>query len=767
VPLPRPSAAQPDLKTKVPRPNAPEPGTWLVTAITKDVEGGVYHLRGKVEFENNSMLFRADELDYDESTGEIEARGHVYYKNFEQNQEIWCDRLEYNTDEEKGKFYNVRGTGHPRIDARPGVLTSSSPFFFQGEWAERLGNKYILYNGFVTDCKMPRPWWRLKGPKFDISPGERAIAYRTVFMVRKFPLFYTPFFYKSLEKVPRRSGLLTPNIGNSSRRGKMIGVGYFWAINRSYDVTYRVQDFTQRGLAHHVDLRGKPRPGTDFDAIFYGVQDRGLLQDDGSRRKEGGRSLYMVGKSDLGHGFFASGSINYLSSLRFRQAFTESYNEAIFSEVHSVGFVNKNWSSFTMNAVFARLENFQRPEVELRDPATGNVKLETDSVVIRKLPEIEVSSRDRQVWSKLPVWLSFQSAAGLLYRAQPVFDGDTLVDRFATGQFMNRVNIAPRVTTAFHWKGIHLIPSFGIHETYYGEAQQPEQERFRIIGTDLVRSARDLSLDLVLPTVERVFAAKTRFGDKLKHVIEPRATYRYVTGVGTDFNRFIRFDETDLLSNTNEVELSLTNRVYAKRGDTVTEIFSWQVWQKRYFDPTFGGALLPGRRNVFESTVSLTPYTFLDVARSASPVVSVLRANLFDGLSMEWRADYDSRRSGISNSTLSADYRYKQFFLSAGHSQVHTASVLTSTANQLRGFLGFGDPNRRGWNAGFTTIYDYRVKVMQYATTQVTYNTDCCGLSVQYRRFAIGPRNENQFRVAFAIANIGSFGTLKKQERLF
>jgi LPS-assembly protein len=38
---------------------------------------------------------------------------------------------------------------------------------------------------------------------------------------------------------------------------------------------------------------------------------------------------------------------------------------------------------------------------------------------------------------------------------------------------------------------------------------------------------------------------------------------------------------------------------------------------------------------------------------------------------------------------------------------------------------------------------------------------------VQYQRLSFGTRNENQFRVAFAIANIGSFGTLKKQERLF
>ena len=56
---------------------------------------------------------------------------------------------------------------------------------------------------------------------------------------------------------------------------------------------------------------------------------------------------------------------------------------------------------------------------------------------------------------------------------------------------------------------------------------------------------------------------------------------------------------------------------------------------------------------------------------------------------------------------------------------------------------------------------------MAFSTTQVTYNTDCCGLSLQYRRINIGTRDESQIRVAFAISNIGTFGTLKRQERIF
>ena len=64
--------------------------------------------------------------------------------------------------------------------------------------------------------------------------------------------------------------------------------------------------------------------------------------------------------------------------------------------------------------------------------------------------------------------------------------------------------------------------------------------------------------------------------------------------------------------------------------------------------------------------------------------------------------------------------------------------------------------------------YDISSGFLQYTAFQVSLNNDCCGISFEYRRFALGPvRNENQFRLAFSLANIGTFGNLKQQERLF
>ena len=717
---------------------------------------------------DSRALFRAQEIEWDQETGDVHAQGEVYYHSFEKAYRVFGPAGWNTTRRRRPANSTTSGVKTKTGGAvRPGVLVSNNPLHFEGEWMERDGERFILHDGWVTNCALPVPWWRLKGSRFEIIPEERAISYRSKFLLRGVPLFYAPVFRVSLEKQPRKSGFLTPNIGNSSRRGAMVGAGYFWAINRWSDLTYRVQDFTARGLTHHLDVRAKPREDADFDAVLYGVQDRGDTQN--PPQKFSGISLYAVGHANLGDGWTAHGSLNYISSFRFRQEWTESYNEAVLFELHSVGYVNKNWSNYTFNLVFSRLQNFQTTEIPVTD-STGKVtSYQSNAVTVRKLPEAQFNGTDRQISQKIPIWFSLQATAGLLYRSAPIFDGNTLVDRYETGQLMNRVHMAPHFTGALHLGDFHLIPSIGLDETYYSESQTAlPGNRYTVNGSNLVSSARDFSLDLIFPTLARVFDKKTVFGDKLKHVIEPRATYRYVTGIGSDFNNIIRFDDTDLLTNTNEVELSLTNRIYAKRGDQVNEILTWELAQKRYFDPTFGGALIPGTRNVFDSTANLTAYAFLVGPRNTSPVVSTLRVNPIGGLGLQWQADYDHRVGRIVDSALQVDYRWghlARYFVSAGNNEVHSDPLLTPAANQYRFRAGFGDSTRRGWNAVGEAVYDYRAGEMQYWSSQVTYNTDCCGLSVQYRQ--IGIRNDGLVRISFTIANFGSFGTLRKQDRMF
>ncbi len=741
------------------------PGEVYVEAVDQKMDGSTYVLHGAAYLETERFILRADDIDYDRAKEFAVARGSVYMKHLEGGEELWAERAEYDVGEDTGKFYKVRGSAPVRIEARPGVLTTSNPFYFEGSWAERLKDRYILYDGFITNCRMPDPLWTFRAPKFDVIPGDRAVARNAVFWMRKVPVFYAPFFIKSLERLPRKSGFLTPNVGNSSRRGKMIGTGYYWAINRSFDASYRTQYFTQRGLAHTVDFRGKPSANSDFDLYLYGVNDRGEKTyavndqgekiDTGERLKQGGLLFSFKGRADLKGGWYARADANYLSSMTFRQAFTETYTEAVSSEVHSLAYLARDWSSYNFDLAFNRIQAFRFRDFK-----------ENETVTIQKLPEVSFMSRDRRILKDIPVWVSWESSAGLLRRNQPLFQ---------TRQLMDRMDLYPRVMTAFHWKDINIIPSFAVRETHWGESWGDTPDGKQVLGQNANRFGREFSVAIVPPSFARTYDGPGWLGDKVKHVIEPRVSFLHVSGVD-GFDDFIRFDDTELYSNTTEAEISITNRLYAKRGNNVNEVFSWELWQRRYFDPDFGGAVAAGQRNVVLSSLDLTPYAFLDRPRRYSPIVSVLRMNPLGNLGVEWRADYDpALDKKFTNSTIAADARFGLYFVSIGHTMVRTVRLLpdefnrdtylAAPANEFRGRFGIGHDNRRGWNAAFDAIYNFRTGQMTIATTQVTYNTDCCGFSLQYRR--LGFRNENQFRVAFAVSNIGSFGTLKKQERLF
>ncbi|MDE3195160.1 MAG: LPS-assembly protein LptD [Acidobacteriota bacterium] len=739
---------RPDFSVRVPRPNAPRLGEEDIVADTQEADNGVRHLRGKVRIELHNATFTADEADYDENTFIFTARGHVYYRNYEQNEVIYCDRAEYNTDTERGMFYNVHGYAKTKVIARPGVLTTQSPFYFEGQRAEKIEDRYVLYDGFITDCKVPNPWWTLHADLINIIPDDHAVTRKAVYHLKGLPVFYFPYFYKSLKKEPRKSGFLTPNVGNSSTRGYMFGLGYYYAISRSLDITYLFQDFTTRGYAHHIDFRGKPSQKTDFNLIFYGVEDRGYYSG-ATLIKAPGYSLTGDIRTELGDGWVVRGSLNYISSLAFRQQFSESFNEAIFAETQSTGSISKDFSYYTFTADADRTEDYL-------SATTG------DSVLIRKLPEFDFTGRDQQISSgPLPLWLSFDGSYTLWHRAEPTAPNEP--GFYETSQFSSRADFEPTVTSALHWGQLNIVPSFTMHETYYGQSLL----NGAVSSQNLTRSAPEVNLDIVLPSIERVFNKKTFLGDKLKHVIEPRVSYKYVSDVKR-FSDTLHFDPIDLLSDTNELEVGVTNRLYAKKGDSVNEVLSWEIFQKRFFDPTFGGAVVPGQANLLASVLDMTGYTFLDGPRNYSPIVSILRGSPRSGVSFTWEADYDPLQHRIVNTSLTSDFRVKRYFLSAGSDQLRPdPAILPQSFNQFRTTFGYGDPNRKGWNAAFSSVYDLRLHRLEYGVAQATYNTDCCGISVQIRRLDFGTRNENQYLVSFSIANIGSVGNLKKQDRLF
>lgn len=754
----------------------------LAIAAEKRIEGDWTYLAGKAELRSDAMRLRADEIDYNRVTGYAEARGNVYFENLERHEKLWAIRAEYFTREQKGKFYEVRGETFPKIEGRPGLYRTDNPTRFEGKWAEREGDEYRLYHGTITNCELPNPWWTLKSPRLSIRPGESATMQRGVLRIRSIPVLYAPWFYKSLKEGERRSGLLTPNIGNSNRRGQMVGMGYYWAFARNYDAMYRAQYFTTRGLAHQVDFRGKPTQKSDFNFSLYGVNDRGLpinqtvfVADPArpgeltpvtqqTRFKASGTNITSRGQTALPKGFYARGELNYLSSLRFRQEFSESIAEAIAPEIQSVGVVAKDWSSFHFSAAFTRLQNFRTTD--------------EDVISFRKLPEIRLASRPRRLTKDLPVYVAFDVAGAFVRRNQPLFQ---------TRQFVSRLDAAPRIFAPLEWKGFHIVPSYAPRLTAYDSSlENTPMSRANVVGNNVVRRSQEFAVEVIPPSLSRVFDRKGMWGDKLKHVIEPRMAIRYVNGID-NFNDLIRFDTTELQSNTAEAEFAIVNRLFGKRGDNVDEVASWEIRHKRFFDPDFGGAVLEGRRNVVASSLDLSTFTFLNQPRRYSPIASTFRLSPVTRYGVQWRSDFDPFYNQFLNSILSVDARVGDFLFLVGQNRVRatpllvdpenpnetlqrdvpSSQLLSPPANQLITTAAWRDSLKRGWSAAFNNWYDFRTSTVVTSTAQITYNTDCCGFSVQYRRFGFSTRSENQFRFSLTIANIGAFGTLRKQERLF
>lgn len=762
--------------------NLPPADEIWMKGIVNESDNEWRHLKGSAHLETSEMQISADEIDYNSDTAWAYARGHVQMEQFSTGDKLNADHGEYNLQTEEGKFYVVDGTAPAKILTSPAVLTTTNPFYYQAQWAERIKNRYILHHGFVTDCKMPKPWWSFQAPVFDIIPGDRAIARHALFRLHRVPVFYLPWFYRPLGRSPRQSGFLTPNFGHTSTRGYMYGLDYYWAINRSYDLDTLMQDFTARGPAESVEFRGKPNSVSDFDFNLYSVQDLdGAPAAPAGFQKQGGTEFELTGRTQI-WGFNGRLDYNYLSSYLFRQAFSYSFATAISSQVDSIGYLQRHFKddAYTVNFVMQRTQLFE---------SITPIDAPANQVVVQQFPSVEFSGRDQEIVAgPLPVYFSFGSTAGLLERTEPsAYETLAASSKPSTGD-VGRLDLEPRVMTAFSFAGFSLSPAVTLGVTDYSNSYAVNSETYgpivpcsyysacppnptidaRLANSNLFRKDADFTLDFRTPSLERIYKPPKwlHLGTKLKHVIEVEAIYEYVTGIN-QFQKIIHFDSTDIISNTNQATIWLTNRLYKKdKYGNVSEFLTWRLAQARYFDPTFGGAVLPNVRNVVLATEELSPYAFLSGPRGYSPIVSALTLSPYSFLGIDWRIEYDPLMHKIIDDGFTVNFRHGLYSVGVGDTAITTSPLLVPQANQISFGGGYGSTNRKGWNAAAVVTRDVLAGRNLFEFIQGSYNTDCCGFSVQLRRFNIGIRDENEYLFSFSVANLGTFGSLQKQGRI-
>jgi LPS-assembly protein len=747
-------------------------GIANLEAKTQGRKGDITTADGDVDIHYEETRLRADHVEYNTVTYEAVATGHVLLDYG--NEHIEATEAHYNISTGHGLFHNVHGTIKVERQPNPNLLISDNPLYFEARDVERFaGDIYLVHRAWITICDPKHPKWQFYAPNARIRLNKTVAFVNANFRLFRVPLLWLPYASAPAGEKIRQTGVLIPDIGQSSRKGFILGDAFYLAPNPWMDATMGLQFMSRRGFLERGEFRAKPFENTSIDYTYFGVDDRGIVVN-GLRTPQGGEQQRLEIQSLLPGGWRFVTDYNHLSSLTFRLAFADTFGDATNSEVRTAVFLTNNFRGFSLN--FAGLDD--KSFLTLPVAATSTTPaVPATSVTLRNLPEVRFGSVEQSPWRNVPVYFGFDAFADVVYRS----------DQFVqTSNFVDRYELAPRVTVPLHfgpWLGVTTSAAF--RTTSYGAS-------YNSTGlptpNSIHRDTGEFSVELRPPTLERFFdrtsLKKNKTRRRYKHTIEPAVTYRYVTGVN-HFADFIQFDSDSTLTDTNEVEYGITQRLFRKDGDDQPqELISWQLVQKHYFDPTFGGAIADGQRNVLQATDSITPFAFTFGPRNWSPIVSDFKVTPGGPYDLEQILEYDPQvQRLVTIGTLVKVKPFSEFFTTLAFFRLNANPALADLpvnpppgfvafqqplSSQIRALVGYGSETRKGFNLITGVGYDFENKTLQNQIVQASYNGGCCGLAVEYRRINLGQvRSENQFRVSFIVANIGTFGNLRHQEKIF
>jgi len=751
-------------------------GIANLEAKTQARKGDVTTADGDVDIHYGDTRLRADHVEYNSRTYEATATGHVHLDYGDEH--LDAEEAHYNVSTGHGSFHNVRGNVKVERRPNPAILVSDNPLYFEARDVERLpGDVYLIHRAWITICDPQHPKWQFYAPNARIRLDKTVALVNANFRLFRVPLIWLPYASTPAGRKIRASGFLIPDVGQSSRKGFILGDAFYLAPTPWLDATLGVQYLSRRGVLERGSFRAKPFERTSIEYTYFGVEDRGLLNANGTRTPQGGEQQRLEIQSLLPGGWRFVTDYNQLSSLTFRLAFTDSFGEAINSEVRTAVFLSNNFRGFSLNFAGLDDKNFLTLPTT-RTSSTGAVTtVPATNVTLRSLPEARFGSVEQAPWRSAPVYFGFDAGAGFAFRSD---------QNIQTSNFVDRYELAPRVTVPLHfgqWFGVTTSAAF--RTTRYGDSLNSAG---LLSAGSISRNTGEFTVELRPPTLERFFDRASLKKDKTrhryKHTIEPELTYRYVTGVNR-FADFVHFDSDATLTDTSEVEYGFTQRLFRKDGDgQPQELISWRIVQKHYFDPTFGGAIVNGQRNVFHALDSISPFAFAFSPRNWSPIISDFKITPGGPYDLEQILQYDPQiQRLVTIGTLLKLKPYREFFATAAYFRLNDNPALSDLplqpppvlpifqqplSNQIRGLVGYGSETRKGLNLITGLSYDFENKTLQSQIVQLSYNGGCCGLAFEYRRINLGQvREENQFRLAFIIANIGTFGNLRHQERIF
>ncbi len=718
------------------------------------ISSNIWHFVGDVEMESKDSKLYADEVWYYAEERRALASGNVVF--IQGTNRISADRAEMNTETRLGTFYNASGMATiqpPRQAPVPGAFVAprlanqENDVYFFGETVEKVGpRKYKITNGGFSTCVQPTPRWNLSASTIVLHVDRHTLLRNAVFKVKNVPLLYLPIFYYPTEEDDRSTGFLIPTWGTSNIRGQSIGNQFFWAIDRSQDLTLMHDWYSKVGQRVESEYRYNFGGGSDgfMKASTLGQNERTYLVNGVDTPVPAERSYEVRANAQqlLPGGLRARARVDYYSSFTTMQTFNTNVYDASRTSRTYGGNVVGGWGSYSLNGTFDRSEYF-----------TGA----TNSIVAGNTPRISFSRNERPVRRGSPLYFSANSE--FVHLARETRSDDTVTD-----SSLARVDFSPQVRYPFkRWQWFTVNSSASWRQTMYSRSLEidPLAQTSRIVDDNLNRQYFTVAAQAVGPVFTRIWNTPDNgYAERFKHSIEPFFNVQRTSSID-GFERIVQTDGVDgIVGDATSLTYGLNNRLYAKRriGQTTQaqEIVSVELLQSHYSDA----------RSAQYDTSYTTGYG--SAPSHYSPISLRVRATPTVNFNTTLRADVDSTAYALR--TLSVD---------GSHNWTNRvqSSVGWSRRFFIEGVPGFSDPNALDHSINLSTnartrdnrlgvIYTMNYDVLRARLYQQRvsgfYNAQCCGVAFEFQRYDWGSVGyavpaDQRFFLTFTLAGLGNF----------
>jgi LPS-assembly protein len=700
------------------------------------------HLIKNVQIDCNDIQLFADEAELFTDIDRVRASGNVVFVSG--TSRIAAERMEFNTKTKTGTFYVASGIANMEnrgID-RSLFGTQEPDAYFYGETIEKLGPKtYRITHGGFTTCVQPTPRWEMVGSSVVLTLEKRAVLTNMLLKVKDVPVFYLPAMYYPINKSGRSTGFLIPVYGSSTIKGQTINNAFFWAINRSQDATLYHSFYSKTGQSFGGQYRfiGSAGSSGNVETTVVREHPATYTQPDGTDQTVAGIDSYTITGNVLetlpAH-LRLNANANYFSSLVAQQRYQQNIYAAT-NRTRNFGVnLSGNWGANSVSGTVDRNETFTD---------------DTDSTVYGSKPRLSYSRAEKSV-GKLPIY--FGANAEYVDFVRTGQTADTKTD-FGLARF----DLFPRVRFPFtKLPFLTFNSSLGFRETYWTESLVKNVP----VPDPIQRRYVQMSTTITGPVFTRIFnTPHSAYAQKYKHVIEPSLTLDRSTAID-NFDKIVKLDGTDNIpGSSTSATYGLSNRLYAKK-ESAREIVSLTVSQTYYNTESAAALDKQYQSNPLTTTVPPSHY---------SPVALQVHASPTTATDATFRAEYDARahalRTLTANGGLSegwvrenAGWSLSRFVPTDPHGLVTTASHFLNSTTMIR------KPGN-AWSGSYAFYYDLKGKDFVNQQIIAHYNTQCCGIAMEYQKFNFGTRagtvgvpKDHRFNLSFTLAGSGTFSDL-------